>query len=257
MILTMAQYKKIMNVIDYRTPEELIKEFGITRQIAYSLYSQNIIKYVKKNHHRIKNLSPQLYRSWKRGKTILRISKEKRFPPALIANFILAEHGMKKREVQQVLLNPDLCTTRRLAQELKDALAKDRVYSPTLNDKRAIEGRKGEIRLEEYLDRHGIEYYSEVDLRDNEEFPKTPDILFKKEEQNIKGHIVNWIESKSNFGSPPEFRSNYRKQLSHYTELFGPGIVVYWYGYVEGINSDTSIHVVEREFFGIGLKEGS
>jgi len=249
MILTMKQYKKIMDVIDSRTPEELIKEFKITSQIAYSLYTQNIIKYVKKHHHKIKNISPQLYRSWRRGKTILKISKEKRFPPALIANFILTEHGMKKREIQQILMNPDLCPTRKLAQELKDALAKDRVYSPSLNDRRAIEGRRGEERLEDFLDRIGIEYYSEVDLRDNENYPKTPDILFKKEGQNIKGHIVNWIESKSNFGSPTEFRINYRKQLSSYTELFGPGIVVYWYGYVEGINKDSSITVVEKEFF--------
>ena len=149
----------------------------------------------------------------------LKISKEKRFPPALIANFILMEHGMKKREIQQILMNPDLCSTRRLTQELKDALEKDNVYSPTLNDKRAIEGRRGEERLEEYLDRNGIEYYAEEDLRDNDNYPKTPDILFKKEGVNIKGHKVNWIESKSNFGSPTEFRANYRKQLSSYQEL--------------------------------------
>lgn len=249
MILTREQYNNIMSVIDYRTPEEIIEEFKITKQIAYSIYTQNIIKYVKRNHHRIKNLSPQLYRSWRRGKTILNISNEKKFPPALIANFILSEHGMKKREIQQILLDPSSCSTRRLGQELKDAMEKDRVYSPSLNDKRALEGRRGEVRLEDFLDDLGIEYYAESDLRFNDHFPKTPDILFKKEDVNIKGHIVNWIESKSNFGSPTEFRNNYRKQLSSYTELFGPGIVVYWYGYVEGINVDTSITVVEREFF--------
>jgi hypothetical protein len=249
MILTKEQYDAIMNVIDTRTPEELMDEFGITKQIAYSLYTQNIIKYVKRNHHRIKNISPQLYRSWKRGTTILNISRDKKFPPALIANFILQEHGMKKREIQQILQNPELCKTRRMAQELKDAMEKDRVYSPNLNDKRAIEGRRGEERLEDYLDKLGIEYYAETDLRDDDHFPKTPDILFKRECRDIKGHIVNWIESKSNFGSPPEFRNNYRKQLSSYTELYGPGIVVYWYGYVEGINKDASITVVERAFF--------
>ena len=94
-----------------------------------------------------------------------------------------------------------------------------------------------------------IEYFAETDLRNNDFFPKTPDILFKKENIDINGHIVNWIESKSNFGSPPEFRQNYRKQLSNYTELYGHGIVVYWYGYVEGINNDDSITVVEKEFF--------
>jgi len=249
MILTMKQYNQIIDVIDYRTPEELIKEFGLTKQIAYSLYTQNIIKYVKRNHHRIKKLSPQLYRSWKRGKTILNISQEKRFPPALIANFLLSEHGLKKREIQQILLNPDLCKTRRFTKELQDALEKDRVYSPSLNDKRAIEGRRGEERLEDWLDQREIEYYAESDLRFDDHFPKTPDILFKKEGRNIKGHIVNWIESKSNFGSPTEFRNNYRRQLASYTELFGPGIVVYWYGYVEGVNKDSSVVIVEREFF--------
>ncbi len=249
MIITLKRYNQIMKVIDHRTPEQLIEEFNITPQIAYSLHSQHIIKHVKRNHYRIKNLSPYLYRSWKHGKSILKISKEKRFPSALIASFILAEHGMKKRETQQILLNPELCKNRRLTQELKDALEKDRVYSPSLNDRRAIEGRKGEKRLEDYLDEQGIEYYAEHDLRGNKNFPKTPDILFKKHEVNIKGYLVNWIESKSNFGSPSEFRNHYRKQLSSYTVLYGPGIVVYWYGFVKGVNKDSSIVVVERDFF--------
>ena len=249
MILTMAQYNEIMNVIDYRTPEELMNEFGLTHQIAYSLYNQNIIKYVKRNHHRIKSLSPQLYRSWKGGKTILGISREKRFPPALIATFILIEHGIKRRDIQKLLIDPSLCQTRRMVSELRECMEYDSVYSPTINDRRTLEGRRGEERLQHFLDDQGIEYYQENDLRYDDFFPKTPDILFKKEGQNIRGHIVNWIESKSNFGSPTEFRANYRKQLSHYTELFGPGIVVYWYGYVEGINPDTSITVVERGFF--------
>jgi len=248
MILTREQYNRIMDAIDGLTPEELVERFNITPQIAYSLYAQNIIRYVKRNHHRIKRIAPQLYGEWKRGKSILHISKEKRFPPTLIAGFLLREHGMRRSEIQRVLLNPEACHNRRIGKELKDALVKDRVYSPELNTGRSIEGRKGEERLEEYLNRHGIEYYTERDLRDREEFPKTPDILFKKEE-NIRGYVVYWIESKSNFASPTEFRNNYRKQLSSYTELFGTGIVVYWYGYVEGINTDPSIYVVEGEFF--------
>lgn len=249
MIISLEKYNNIIKNIEQMSPEELVDKFEITPQIAYSLYSQHVIRYVKRNHHRIKKLSPFLYRKWKRGRSILKISKDKNFPPALIANFILLEHGLKKKEVQQILTNPEECKTRRLQKELKEVLEKDRVYSPVLNDKRAVEGKRGEKRLEDYLDAIGVDYYTEVDLRDDDFFPKTPDILFKKENIDINGHQVNWIESKSNFASPTEFRSNYRRQLSHYTELFGPGIVVYWYGYVDGVNTDTSITVVDRDFF--------
>ena len=52
---------------------------------------------------------------------------------------------------------------------------------------------------------------------------------------NFCGQKIFWIESKASFGDAAEFKINSNKQLIPYTELFGPGVVVYWTGYLDGL----------------------
>ncbi len=59
---------------------------------------------------------------------------------------------------------------------------------------------------------------------------KTPDFLFPQDVV-LDGHKVRWLESKATFGDKEETRRNMTRQLSIYVDLFGPGIVVYWYGH--------------------------
>jgi len=99
-------------------------------------------------------------------------------------------------------------------------------------------GRKGEARLYDWLQRHGIKYRTEVDLRGK--YAKTPDALLDHPIVFF-GQKLQWIESKANFGDDVELRRNLRKQLAPYTELFGEGAVVYWYGYVDGAESPDGI----------------
>ncbi|HEV2428246.1 MAG TPA: TPD domain-containing protein, partial [Thermoplasmata archaeon] len=55
------------------------------------------------------------------------------------------------------------------------------------------------------------------------------------------GQKIAWIESKANFGDDVELKKNLRRQLGPYTELFGEGAVVYWYGYVDNADSPPGI----------------
>ncbi|KAL8615920.1 hypothetical protein ACOMHN_034596 [Nucella lapillus] len=48
----------------------------------------------------------------------------------------------------------------------------------------------------------------------------------------VKGQEVRWIESKAYFGDYDWFYRS-RKQFEDYLRLFGPGLVVYWYGYIK------------------------
>jgi hypothetical protein len=99
-------------------------------------------------------------------------------------------------------------------------------------------GRKGEERLQHWLERHGIGFRTEKDLRGK--YRKTPDALLD-EPIIFYGQKLTWIESKANFGDDVELRKNLKRQLGPYTEIFGEGAVVYWYGYLEGAESPPGI----------------
>lgn len=50
-----------------------------------------------------------------------------------------------------------------------------------------------------------------------------------------KDNIINWIESKASFGDRDSHAKYVKEQLSCYSNRFGPGIVIYWFGYQEDI----------------------
>lgn len=69
---------------------------------------------------------------------------------------------------------------------------------------------------------------------------KTPDFLFPHPVV-INGHTVNWLESKATFGDREETRRNMTRQLMPYVDLFGPGLVIYWYGHTQTVATHPSV----------------
>ena len=59
----------------------------------------------------------------------------------------------------------------------------------------------------------------------------------------FEGRKIFWVESKAAFGDNKEFRTNSKKQLIPYTELFGPGVVVYWTGHLDDLEPVEDIYV--------------
>lgn len=60
-----------------------------------------------------------------------------------------------------------------------------------------------------------------------------------------EGHKIYWVESKASFGDNTEFRFNSRKQLVPYTQLFGPGLVVYWVGCLDDLECPENVYVCD------------
>ena len=128
------------------------------------------------------------------------------------------------------------------AQELREATARDLVYSPppTTVKRSVVMGRGLALAV---LGQQDI-IQTEADERGDDDYGggKTPDCLFAHP-MSYEGHKICWIESKASFGDKIEFRLNQQKQLIPYTELFGQGIVVYWTGHLDGLACPAGVYL--------------
>jgi hypothetical protein len=79
-------------------------------------------------------------------------------------------------------------------------------------------------------------------------YPKTPDALLAYPVE-IGGCIVNWIESKALFGDAAAHATYSRDQYWPYYNRFGPGLVIYWFGFVEELNADKERGILILDHF--------
>lgn len=228
--------------------EDLHKRAGYRKDMLYNILGRKQVKLVLKNFHRLKKKSEYFYKEWKRGMTIKKIAEKEKFSPVLMAGFILLHEGFTKTEVRGLLLNPDSIKDSSLKKEIKEVVDTDFVYAPWAADIQTKNGENAEHRLEQWLTRRGYRFLTQAQIIERGLHEKTPDFLFQKPER-INGITANWIESKASFGDRDELRKHYKKQLQPYVNLFGRGIVVYWYDYLEGIEVDPNVTVVNEEFF--------
>lgn len=226
---------------------EISQKFGIEEDVLLSILSQKTVRNVKKDYYPIMNRIKEIVKLWDRGLSFFDIATRLSFSPILIATLILREKGYNKKDVRNIITNPDLIEDERIKNEIIKAIEVDIAYSPESSRIQRENGKKGEEMLKEYLDNKELPFLREDDLRKLGS-GKTPDFLLKKPIK-IKGRKVFWFESKASFCDYIEFKQDYNKQLKHYISLFGPGIVVYWKGYIDDIITDKRVLVVDKNFF--------
>ena len=214
----------------------LAKEHGLPEDTLLVIYTQKVTRDATRRYYRVKGRARKFYHQWRSGKPLMHISAENRYPPVLTAFIVLLEGELTRKEFWRVVANPDRVGDARLRRELKEIVRADPIYSPAGNEVQVARGREGERQLQEWLDRHGQTYRTEVDLRGK--FPKTPDVLLDSPLE-LDGTKVFWIESKGNFGDKVEVGRNLKRQLWSYADMFGPGLVIYWYGVIEGLQGRT------------------
>jgi hypothetical protein len=234
-----ATYQRLSEAL--ATPEDvrrIAKAEGFDEELLFVIHTHRVTRDATRRFYVLKRQMPRILHEWRKGGRMMEIAREWRFPPVLTGQLLLQEMKLPRKKVWGSFLNPASAPDDRIRREVEELLANDMIYSPRGMELQRDRGKRGEARLYHWLEKHGIPYRTEVDLRGK--YAKTPDALLDRP-IIFFGQKLQWIESKANFGDDVELRRNLRRQLGPYTELFGEGAVVYWYGYVDGAVSPPGI----------------
>lgn len=226
--------------------ERVAAESGHDKELLLVIHTQRVVRDATKRFYKIKRHAGRYRHQWRSGTTLAQLAQNQNFPPVLMALIVLAEEGISRKKFWRMMDNLEEVESDRLRRELKDVQKADIIYSRQGADIQARRGAWGEEKLFEWLRSQNITFRTEADLKGR--FDKTPDVLLN-EPMVYDGHRIFWVESKATFGDPEEVRRHARRQLSPYLEIFGDGVVVYWFGYV----ADVDLRLPE----GISITDGS
>lgn len=242
-----ATYQRLYDALaTYEDVRRIAQAEHRDEELLFVIHTHRVTRDATRRFYVVKRQVPRLVGQWKHGRSILDIAREWRFPPVLMGQQMLGGLEIPRKKIWQTFLDPSTAPNRRLRHEVEQLLEADLIYSPRGMEIQRERGRRGEARMHDWLERHGIGYRTEKDLRGK--YAKTPDALLD-EPIIYLGKKLTWIESKANFGDDVELRKNLRRQLAPYTQIFGEGAVVYWYGYVEGAESPAGVLLWDAETF--------
>ena len=226
-----------------RDLSRVTSKYGIRRGDAFSILVQKKIEYVRKNYRRFESRAEEVLDFWEKNRSFPPWLK---LPPVMKLRVLFKAMGYTKNRIARLLRNPE---GSEFEKEIFDAIFSDFVYSPIASENLAARGKIGEMILEKYLVKSGVEFMREKDIKSG----ATPDFLILSD-CRIGGKRINWMESKSMFGDVFAHKNNLR-QLKNYAEKFGSGAVIYWHGYVNDISDesylilgDLTINCEEKKF---------
>ncbi len=206
-----------------------MSSFAHPKPVLSSILTQKIVERMKARHPVYARRLEELAEFWKeKGK----LPSWFVAPPMIKAKLLMKALGFTKSEIRRYSSNPDLIEDEKLRRFVWWAVTTDFIYSPIAVKFQRVKGKLGEEMIRRWLESVGVEFRSEEDLR--KDGGKTPDFLLSKPIR-INGYEVLWIESKAMFGDPLTHSSYWRRQYYEYLRKFGGGMVVYWFGHVEGL----------------------
>ena len=162
----------------------------------------------------------------------------------------LESESAVKKEITHSLRDPNKIPDPLLMEITIQAVQMDRYFSPSAEVSKFESGKLNEESIALWLQSYNISSFSE-DLLRSQGYPKTPDFALVipigfYNEKHKKYHVINWIESKGMFGSEFHHKKFLNEQYWSYHNRFGPGLVIYWGGYVEEVEtmqSSSTIYV--------------
>lgn len=194
------------------------------------------------------------------GDDILTISRDSGLSPCLLCRFLFENLlGLNKQQITQCLKDPlslrgfetnlnskdnVSITIAKFILDAEKCVESDQVASPRVEMIRRVTGLEYEFMLRGRLQKLEIPFQSEEALR-AAGFSKTPDVKLEVP-IGVCGRIVNWIDSKASFGDEYNHRVQGIQQFQRYVNRFGPGLVIYWFGFVDELNDHPDVLLLDH-----------
>ncbi|XP_021202569.1 CDAN1-interacting nuclease 1 isoform X2 [Bombyx mori] len=171
---------------------------------------------------------------------ILKLSESQGISPALFARSLLQGVFSDSTISKKYIKDTTLIDNKDLAYQVFMGIMNDNQYGPYADVTKQSIGLEYELRLERELRLMNITFSDENVLR-SRGYDKTPD--FKLDVPiAVDGFVINWVESKALFGDEENHSGYLKEQLLCYWNRFGPGLVIYWFGYLETLESTPEVN---------------
>jgi len=278
--MDLAIYERIIDSIndkpfDYdKTLQELCLEFddeqpSSLRSILSQEYQRQVKAHYKTVHHpdTRKAILQEFIKRVQDGECpaiIVNIAKRLKTSAALVARIVLEEHlnsvedksavveagkgdnGVKVA-VAKYMRDTSLVEDRDLSYEVFLATVKDDSYGPLAEAIKHSIGEQHEQIIKDRLNELNIPFVDEHVLR-SKGYDKTPDVKLEIPVA-VNGKVINWIESKALFGDSAAHEGYLRDQFWSYWNRFGPGLVIYWFGYIKQLDDNVDKGIVLMDHF--------
>ncbi|CAH0690214.1 unnamed protein product [Spodoptera exigua] len=253
-VMKIDEYNAILNDFNKLTSysrkseNELKKKYKHLPQTTLGSIISSLVQRSMKHSYRkspqISSKYHEFYEGLMRDKSkenvILQLSDCQGISPALFARSLLQGVYSDSSLAKKCIKDTTLIEEKDLAYQVFMGIMNDNQYGPYADIIKQSIGLEYELRLERELRLMNITFSDESVLR-SRGYDKTPD--FKLDVPiAVDGFIVNWIESKALFGDEENHSGYLKEQLTCYWNRFGPGLVIYWFGYLETLDSTPEVN---------------
>jgi len=233
-------------------PDEELKRLGVSWDIVQGILFHILLVAIRTTSRMHRAKLGQYLQRYQQGHRIADIALASNFSPYMLARMVV-EHSegsqlsKNKKALTKLIRNPSQIQDWRLRKELAHCISIDPSCSPDFDRVRNVIGSEGEYLLERSLSTLEISFQPERELRDLG-MSKTPDIRLDIPIGMVgpqgEARAIHWIDCKAMFGDPPTHRQN-KPQLEGYVNRFGPGAVLYTVGFVEELNVDGTVLLLD------------
>nr|XP_056707251.1 CDAN1-interacting nuclease 1 isoform X2 [Euleptes europaea] len=247
MKLSKAQYGEIAQFLAQAPPTRqslgrLKGRFpGQSQSTLLSIFSQEYQKQIKRKHakHHTPEVTDAYYQRYLNGVSknaaspvLLELANEVDFAPSLMARIVLErflqeQDGLtpSKTLINSMLRDPSQIPDGVLANQVYQCTVNDYCYGPLVDCIKHAIGHEHEVLLQEMLLDKNISFLT------------------------VEGHIIHWIESKASFGDESSHQAYLHDQFWSYWNRFGPGLVIYWYGFIEELDCHRNRGILLKDSF--------
>uniref|UniRef100_A0A9J8DH57 CDAN1-interacting nuclease 1 n=1 Tax=Cyprinus carpio carpio TaxID=630221 RepID=A0A9J8DH57_CYPCA len=207
-----------------------------------SIFSQEYQKRMKRSmvRHHAPDVVKEYYQRYRsEAKTrpaaplLLELANQVDLSPALLARLIVecfleerqASVAASRHVLNNMLREPYLIPDLLLAKHVEQCTVNDCCYGPLVDCIKHAIGLEHEDLLRDKLRERNLSFLA------------------------VDGHIVHWIESKASFGDDHSHHTYLNEQFWSYCNRFGPGLVIYWYGFISELDCQRDRGILLRDGF--------